>query len=225
MKTGVYQIRNLLNGKIYIGSVAKQYGFQLRWSKHRSDLLKGQHHSIHLQRAWDKYGADAFVFEILEECEPERCIEREQYHLDDLLFSSYNDKRFHQLGYNICRVAGSSLGIKQDDKWIEKRMSKLRGLKRSMKTRQRMSRAAKHRKGESYGFSGKHHSEEAKDKLSIANRGESSWSAKLREYEVRIIKRALRRGIAISKLAQRFNVAACTISNIKAGRKWGYIDG
>jgi len=31
MKTGVYQIRNLVNGKRYIGSAAGKGGFQARW--------------------------------------------------------------------------------------------------------------------------------------------------------------------------------------------------
>lgn len=28
MSIGVYQIRNVINGKLYIGSAAKQYGFK-----------------------------------------------------------------------------------------------------------------------------------------------------------------------------------------------------
>lgn len=105
MKTGVYQIRNTVNGKIYVGSVAGKYGFCGRWSKHRNDLLKQHHHSVHLQRAWNKYGVDTFVFEILEECVPENCIEREQHYMDTLLFA----KRF---GVALCTISNIKAGRK-----------------------------------------------------------------------------------------------------------------
>lgn len=109
--TGVYQIRNLTNNKLYIGSSEK---FDKRWNLHLSQLRRNIHHSIHLQRAWNKYGANIFIFEIIEECESDKCLDREQHHLDTILFASCNDERFSQLGYNICRVAGSTKGLKLD---------------------------------------------------------------------------------------------------------------
>lgn len=45
-------------------------------------LEQSQHHSVLLQRAWDKYGADAFVFEVLLYCDPENCLMYEQACLD-----------------------------------------------------------------------------------------------------------------------------------------------
>ena len=65
--TGVYQIKNIVNGKIYIGSASSKFGFNSRWSRHVFDLKNGKHHSKHLQSSWDKYGSDKFKFEILEE--------------------------------------------------------------------------------------------------------------------------------------------------------------
>jgi len=115
MQTGVYQIRNLKNDKLYIGSAAGQRGFEHRWGNHLSDLNLGRHDNSYLQRAWDKYGAEAFIFEILEMCLSEQCIEREQHYMDSLLFASCNDQRFKQLGYNILRVASSSLGYRHSD--------------------------------------------------------------------------------------------------------------
>jgi len=49
MKTGVYQIRNLINGKCYIGSAASRGGMYKRRDKHYSDLRQQRHHSKHLQ--------------------------------------------------------------------------------------------------------------------------------------------------------------------------------
>ena len=62
-KSGIYQIRNLVNGKVYVGSAVN---LQHRRREHRSDLRNGNHHSIKLQRAYNKYGESSFAFEILE---------------------------------------------------------------------------------------------------------------------------------------------------------------
>lgn len=42
-KSGIYQIRNLVNGKVYVGSAVN---LQHRRREHRSDLRNGNHHSI-----------------------------------------------------------------------------------------------------------------------------------------------------------------------------------
>jgi group I intron endonuclease len=86
-----------VNGKVYIGS-SKNLSQRLKF--HRSALRRGNHWNPHLRRAWRVYGRGAFEYFVLEDCEPGRRIEREQYYLD--LYQSY-DWRF---GYNICRVAG-----------------------------------------------------------------------------------------------------------------------
>jgi len=126
MKTGVYQIRNLLNSKLYIGSAAGQ-GFNNRWGLHLKQLVENKHHSRHLQRAWNKYGLESFIFEILELCKPSLCLEREQHYLDTVLFANCNDQRFHELGYNICRVAGSMLGVKRSKEFCERISLRNRG--------------------------------------------------------------------------------------------------
>jgi len=56
-----------------------------------------------------KYGYSNFSLEILEYCDPSKCIEREQYYID--LFEPE---------YNIFKIAGSSLGLKHTDEAIEK---------------------------------------------------------------------------------------------------------
>ena len=60
----IYQITNMVNGKYYIGSAES---FARREWQHKYDLKKGTHKNPRLQAAWNKYGADAFVFEVLEE--------------------------------------------------------------------------------------------------------------------------------------------------------------
>ena len=87
MKTGVYRIRNIVNEKSYIGSA--QISFRKRRNQHFHLLREGIHHCIYLQRAWNKYGEKNFVFEVLEECEVENCLNREQWWLDNTS-SKYN---------------------------------------------------------------------------------------------------------------------------------------
>jgi len=89
-KTGDYQIKNLVNDKVYIGSASRvikhrcSYGFAGRFSKHLSMLKNNKHHSKYLQNAWNKYGEKNFKFEILAECPSEYCLKLEQWFIDNL---------------------------------------------------------------------------------------------------------------------------------------------
>lgn len=60
----IYQITNMLTGDFYIGSAQS---FARREWQHRYGLKKGQHKNPHMQASWNKYGEEAFVFEVLEE--------------------------------------------------------------------------------------------------------------------------------------------------------------
>lgn len=61
---GVYQIRNLVNGKVYVGLTVN---LKNRWYGHKKDLRKGVHCNPHLQSSWWEYGEENFAFEVLEE--------------------------------------------------------------------------------------------------------------------------------------------------------------
>lgn len=60
----IYRITNMANGKYYIGSAES---FARREWQHKYDLRRGVHKNPRLQAAWNKYGPDMFVFEVLEE--------------------------------------------------------------------------------------------------------------------------------------------------------------
>ena len=78
-KCGVYAIRNLINGKVYIGSTTDS--FRNRWNNHKKRLKKGTHYNKHLQSAYNKYGKDNLVFQIIEITQPENAVEREGYYI------------------------------------------------------------------------------------------------------------------------------------------------
>lgn len=60
----IYQIINLKNNNKYIGSTKN---FLNRKNRHLRELRKNKHHSIYLQRAWNKYGEENFLFSIIKE--------------------------------------------------------------------------------------------------------------------------------------------------------------
>jgi group I intron endonuclease len=77
--SGIYKIINKVNGKYYVGSSKNIFE---RWNIHLRDLNKGNHHSDYLQRSWNKYKSDKFVFEIVELVSYEKLKETEQNYLN-----------------------------------------------------------------------------------------------------------------------------------------------
>lgn len=92
MKIVIYCIKNIINNKIYIGSTKN---FKYRTWYHFNQLKNGKHHSLHLQRAYDKYGKSNFSYSIIEECNLLNRQERELYHIK---INNSFDKNF---GYNM----------------------------------------------------------------------------------------------------------------------------
>lgn len=86
--SGVYVITNTVTRDQYIG---RSGNIARRWADHKRQLQGYCHHSIHLQRAWSKYGEAAFRFDVLEPVpgDEQACIAAEQKWLD-LLRPKYN---------------------------------------------------------------------------------------------------------------------------------------
>lgn len=96
---GVFQIRNITTGKIY---VASSVNLDAIWNRHRAQLRFGAHPVGKLQEDWNKYGEDNFMYEVLSVLaqkdedihDPKRELkELEQMYLEEL--QPYGDK-----GYN-----------------------------------------------------------------------------------------------------------------------------
>lgn len=99
----IYRILCTANGRAYIGSSVEA---KRRFYLHRLDLEAGRHHSPRLQAAWNKYGADAFVFEVVE-------------HVEDALFLVGREQNWlwnnESTLLNCSMVAGSPLGVKRTE--------------------------------------------------------------------------------------------------------------
>ena len=79
--TGIYRIRNIKNGKIYIG---QSIDISHRWACHLYDLRNNRHKNPHLQRAYN-LDPDSLVFEIVCQCE-----EKDLNEIEAALIKKYN---------------------------------------------------------------------------------------------------------------------------------------
>lgn len=120
MLTGIYKITCTTTGKIYFGKTSKP--FCERWAAHRYDLKHPTkpHPNQHLQRAWDKYGEENFIFEVVERCTVEELSNREQYYMDNVVNWGWD--------FNICRESTSGqLGRKHTEETKKKLSLALKG--------------------------------------------------------------------------------------------------
>jgi len=60
----IYEIHNTITKQIYVGQTSQG---RLRWNVHKYQLRKGIHETPQLQKDWDKWGKNAFRFNIVEE--------------------------------------------------------------------------------------------------------------------------------------------------------------
>lgn len=169
MTCGVYQIRNKLDNKLYIGSSNNIEG---RWKSHAYKST-----NKHLRAAIKKYGINNFEFSILMTCDPDSLLDNEQHYMD-----KYSPK------YNASKIAGkvgklskkiwnkiSALqrarmtGSKLPEETKAKISASLKGVKKSKETREKMSQAML---GNNHGSVKPHRvSEETKAKISAAHKG------------------------------------------------------
>jgi len=140
LSSGIYSIKNTVNGKQYIGSAVTM---RYRWNDHKKGLSLGKHANCILQNAWAKYGEKAFVFTPLLVCAKDQLLFYEQRAIDIL-----------RPEYNICKIAGSMLGIKHSKP-------------RSIEHRAKISEYTKGNKN----WLGRTHSDEAKAKISASKKG------------------------------------------------------
>lgn len=129
---GVYRITCLANKRVYIGSSAR---VGMRINEHKYRLRHDKHHSRHLQRAWDKYGEDAFEFEVLALEEDRKFRLFLEQHLLDTIYP------FGSGGFNSHPRAESPKGAKLPAHVIEKIRLRAIGRKATPEARANMSRA------------------------------------------------------------------------------------
>jgi group I intron endonuclease len=116
IKSGIYCIENVVNGKKYVGSSINVYK---RRNRHFSELKRLIHKNVKLQRSYNKHGKENFNFYVLELVENKNLlIEKEQFFIDKV-----------KPEYNINLIANSSLGVKRSEETKEKIRQANLGLK------------------------------------------------------------------------------------------------
>jgi group I intron endonuclease len=123
--SGVYKIHHVDSGRAYIGSAVS---LRARLLRHKNELSRGIHTNSKLQRAWNKYGEESFLFSVVEYvADKDQLTAREQAWIDAECAA--------ERGFNICPTAGSILGTKRPPHVIAKVIATHLGSKRSEATK------------------------------------------------------------------------------------------
>ena len=150
---GIYKITNLANGKCYIG---QSVDIARRWNDHLNKLKQNKHRNSHLQSAFLMYGAEAFSFEIIEECSVEMLDELERFYIRE--FNSLDNGYNQESGGNPNKELSAEL-------------------------KSRISNTLKGKyAGEKHPLYGKHHTAEAREKISkvqIGRKASAETKAKM----------------------------------------------
>lgn len=175
-KCGIYKITNLITEDCYIGS---SEDLECRLYCHFWDL-KNNCHSRKFQSSFNKHGIKNFIYEILEFCNEDVQIEREQHYLDTLLFaqeyisSNGKDNRFILLSYNLSPTAGKTSGYKHSEETLKKMSENTILLWQTEEYREKMINNSR--------GTGIVCSEEKKKKIGNANRKRFEENPELRQY-------------------------------------------
>lgn len=188
--SGIYKIQSFKKPeRCYIGSSQNIPG---RWKKHLNELRRGDHNNGRLQNHFNKYGETDLNFSILLACDVDDLIMHEQFFID-----SYNPF------FNICKIAGSSLGVKRGPLSEEHRLKISqfqRGKIVSIETRIKKSIALK---GKNTWSKGMKRSEEYCEHLSEIKKGNTNMLGKKHSAETRERMSEAAKGKIFSEEARR----------------------
>lgn len=190
MNTGIYEIRNIINSKCYVGSANS---FIKRFNEHKRDLRKNEHHNAKLQRAWNKHGAENFEFNKIIICSKENLLMYEQRAID--IYDTVNN------GYNILPTAGSTIGMIHSSETKLKMSESAKGRIISIEQREKIGNASR----------GRIASNESRAKISAALKGvKKTEQARLNMIEAHK-KRSPEIGLKISasKKGKKQSIEAC----------------
>jgi group I intron endonuclease len=139
----IYKCTNNVNGKVYIGYTRKS--LDKRVIEHKSNSKKGSHYLLH--KAIQKYGVDAFRWEIIFESKDKNYLLEE---MESYFIKEYNSYFENNCGYNM--TYGGQGGM-TDRTHTEETKNKLKFARNKRQIEPML---------------GKRHSDEAKEKMKLA---------------------------------------------------------
>jgi group I intron endonuclease len=184
MRKGIYIIKNKINNKVYVGQ-SKMLG--KRYYGHLYRIKRSEHHNEILQRAFEKYGFDNFIYEVIEEVLDDKILNKREkywidfygginsdnvYNLKDPLLNEYSDYVKNKLSKNNSGVNNPNYG----NKWTKEMKDKASNNKKG-KTWEEMYgeiKSIKMKEKASKSQSGRKHSEKTKEKIRQQNIGEKN---------------------------------------------------
>lgn len=177
---GIYMIYCLQTEMAYIG---QSRNIRRGWSTHRRQLKDGKHPNEYLQRAFNKYGKDSFLYLVIDTTDSSKLNEFEELYLTGVNSESlYNLMAlgvFPSSNLHIEKMSISHAGRKQTEESKLKISQTLKGFKRQPFTeehRKKLSEAHKGKPGPKFSKeiierirkknTGYKHTEEARKKMS-----------------------------------------------------------
>ena len=182
---------------IYVG---KTVNVNNRFTRHKSLLNNNKHWNSYLQRSYNKHGADAFEYILLEQCEEGDLTRNEQKWIDASKPNVYNGD-LHVL-----------------DK--KGRNNSFAGKRHSFQSKMKMSEA---KRGRYNGADNPNYGKTWTDRQRSRMRGSKNKNSKLTESEVIEIKAFLENGQKHQDIADKFNIARTVVTRINSGTRWSHI--
>jgi len=182
--SGVYFIRNTLSDKVYVGSSSNIYR---RWTTHKRELKAGRHHSILLQRSFDKHGEAAFEYCLAEsaDCAKQmRLLETKWIKLLNAVQNGYNVNPFpYEIGLmpkseeHKRKIGQAHIGRKLSEESKEKIRQKALGRKYGPMSEERKQHLSKVKMGWKMPEEGKQKLSEYRTGLKLGTMSESQRMA------------------------------------------------
>lgn len=209
MNTGIYEIRNIKNGRRYIGSAVN---VSKRWREHLRQLEEGMHHSRFMQRCWNKNGGENFIFRVIKACTAGDLIAEEQRAIDSV-----------RPEYNSVKTAGSMLGHihspetrKKMSESRAKDFSPMTGKSHTAETKLKISKTK---------TGVKQNPETVKRRAESIRKLKGRQNAKkFTEGQIREIRGRCKAGESNIAIAREFKVSDSVICEIKKRRAYRWVD-